>query len=137
MEAADPSAVAAALIEEVSRLKRSDTQVREDVSQHADLIHEHTRNRTEITDKVNEIHRTYDAKLTAMDRQLEIASAGYKGSRNIAESTIPMGIPMLESKREHWREWVAKIITSVDQFRPGARDVLETIVKKTEIVEYN
>ena len=60
-----------------------------------------------------------------------------KGHKNIAESKIAASIEKFEGKRELWREWVSKFVTAIDQFRPGSRGILEMIIKRDDVKEYD
>ena len=98
---------------------------------HAQVIDTHTKELEEASKKIKGMQNAMDQQSITFGRQIAISLMGTtKGHKNIAESKIAASIDKFEGQRELWREWVSKFVTAIDQFRPGSRDILETIIRR-------
>ena len=82
--------------------------------------------------KVSEFHTAYQTRMTKLEQDLNKAfmesMGNSKSRRDISESKVLSTLPTYEGK-DKWREWVTKMITAMDQFRPGSRAVIDHVIR--------
>ena len=84
-----------------------------------------------LASKVGEFHAEYNARFAKLEQDLNQAFEDLArkqvnqavNKRDIAESQTLQTLPVFDGQLR-WREWVTKLITVMEQFRPGARAIL-------------
>ena len=90
-----------------------------------------------LASKVGEFHTECNARFAKLEQYLNQAfedlarkQVNNPGNRrDIAESKVLQTLPVFDGTLR-WREWVTKLVTVMEQLRPGSRFILEFVMKQ-------